>query len=100
MRKQSMTLKTKAIIAGIGILAVLLLGMYLYLSLPSVQQRISHAESRAIGLDRTITLYSNDGKPIKSWKGRVQVELEGGAARFILNGKAVMISGTYVIEEN
>jgi hypothetical protein len=81
-------------------LAVLLLGLYAYLTLPSVQQRISHVESRPIGLDRTITLYSNDGKPIKSWKGRVQVELEGGAARFIVHGKAVTISGTYVIEEN
>jgi hypothetical protein len=95
-----MTFKTKMIIAGIIVLAVLLLGVYEYLSLPSVQQRISHAESRAIGLDRTITLYANDGKVIKSWKGRVQVELEGGAARFILHGKAVTISGTYVIEEN
>jgi len=94
------TLKTKIILAGIAILAVFLLGLYGYLRLPSVQQRISHAESGAIGLDRTITLYSNDGRPIKSWKGRVQVELEGGAARFILHGKAITISGTYVIEEN
>jgi hypothetical protein len=95
-----MTLKNKMIIAGIVILAVFLLGLYAYLSLPSVQQRISHAESRAIGLDRTITLYSNDGKPIKSWNGRVQVELDGGAARFIVGRKTVIISGTYVIEQN
>jgi hypothetical protein len=95
-----MTLKTKIIIGGTIFLVLLLVGLYSYLSLPSVQQRISHAESRAIGLDRTITLYSNDGKPIKSWKGRVQVEIEGGAARFILHGKAITISGTYVIEEN
>jgi len=95
-----MTLKTKMKIAGIVVLAVLLVGLYAYVNLPSVQQRISHAQSKAVGLDRTITLYSNDGKPIKSWKGRVQVELEGGAARFILHGKAVTISGTYVIEEN
>ncbi len=88
------------IIAGIVILAVFLLGLYAYLSLPSVQQRISHAESRAIGLDRTITLYSNDGKPIKSWNGRVQVEVDGGAARFIVGRRTVIISGTYVIEQN
>ncbi len=95
-----MTLKTKAIIAGIVTLVVFLLGLYAYISLPSVQQRISHTKSEAIGLDRTITLYANDGKPIKSWKGRVQVELEGGAARFVTGGKAVVISGTYIIEEN
>ncbi len=95
-----MTLKKKMIIAGIGILTILLFGLYVYFSLPSVQHRISHAESKVIGLNRTITLYSNDGKPIKSWKGRVQVELEGGAARFIAGRKTVIISGTYVIEEN
>jgi hypothetical protein len=95
-----MPLKTKLIIAGVAILAVFLLGLYAYVSLPSVQQRISHTKSEAIGLDRTITLFATDGKPIKTWKGRVQVETEGGAARFVIGGKAVIISGTYVIEEN
>ena len=95
-----MILKTKLKIAGAVVLAVLAVGLYLYVSLPSVQQRISHAESKVVGLDRTITLYSNDGKPIKSWTGRFQVELEGGSARFIAGRKAVIISGTYVIEEN
>lgn len=95
-----MTSKTKVILVLIGIFAVATLGLYTYFSLPKVQQRISHVKSEAIGLDRTITLYSNDGKPIKTWKGRVQVELEGGAARFVLHGKAVIISGTYIIEEN
>ncbi len=95
-----MTFKTKMIIVGISIFVIAILGLYTYLSLPTVQQKISHAKSEAIGLDRTITLYSNDGKPIKTWKGRLQVELEGGAARFVVHGKAVIISGTYVIEEN
>jgi len=95
-----MTTKTKLTIAGITIFAILVLGLYTYYKLPSVQQRISHAKSGAIGLDRTITLFSQDGKPIKSWKGRLQVETEGGAARFVVGGKAVIISGTYIIEEN
>jgi hypothetical protein len=30
----------------------------------------------------------------------VQVELEGGAARFITDHKTIIISGTYIIEEN
>jgi hypothetical protein len=95
-----MTTKSKLTIAGIAFLAILGIGLYVYLSLPSVKQRISHAESSAIGLDRTITLYSHDGKPIKSWTGRVQVELEGGSARFIVGRKVIIISGTYIIEEN
>ncbi len=95
-----MTLKTKMIIAGITVLAILLVGLYSYYRLPPVQQRISEAKSEAIGLDRTITLYASDGKPITTWKGRVQVELKDGAARFVIKSKAVIISGTYVIEEN
>ena len=95
-----MTTKTKITILGIVIVVFFILGLYVYLNLPSVQRKISHAKSEAIGLDRTITLYSMDGKPIKSWKGRVQVELDGGAARFVINQKTVIISGTYTIEEN
>jgi hypothetical protein len=95
-----MTTKTKLILAGVVIAAIFLFGLYVYFNLPSVQQKISHATSEAIGLNRTITLYTNDGKPIKSWKGRVQVELEGGAARFITDHKTIIISGTYIIEEN
>jgi hypothetical protein len=95
-----MSLKSKLILMGIAILVLIVLGLYAYLSLPTVQQRISHTKSEAIGLNRTMTLFANDGKPIKSWKGRVQVEVEGGAARFVIDGKAIIISGTYIIEEN
>jgi hypothetical protein len=95
-----MTVKTKMMIAGIIVALIFILGLYVYFNLPSVQQRISHAKSETIGLDRTVTLYTNDGKPIKSWKGRIQVELEGGAARFIAGHKTVIISGSYIIEEN
>jgi hypothetical protein len=63
------------------------------------RQDLSHWKSDLIGLKRSITLYSNDGKPIKKWKGRFKVEVNGGAARFIVDGKAVIISGTYIIEE-
>ncbi len=92
--------KNKLVIAAIIAILVLIAGGYMYYSLPSAQQRISHVKSEAIGLDRTITLYSNDGKPIRQWKGRVQVELDGSAARFVINHKATIISGTYIIEEN
>lgn len=95
-----MSVKNKAI-AAVAVIGLVLLGvLYLYMSLPTVQQQVSHWKSETIGLNRTITLYSNDGKPIKTWTGRVQVEIQGGAARFILGGKAVIIAGTYVIEEN
>ncbi len=95
-----MPLKSKMILAGIALLILAVLGMYAYLRMPSVERRISHAKSEAIGINRTITLYAYDGKPLKSWKGRVQVELYDGAARFVTGGKTVIISGTYIIEED
>lgn len=63
------------------------------------QQKVSHVKSSLIGLDRTITLYAYDGSIIKSWDGRFQVETGGSSARFIYEGRAVYISGTFVIEE-
>ena len=60
---------------------------------------ISHWKSDLIGLKRKITLYSDSGKPIKTWEGRYKVEILGCAARFIDDGKAIVISGTYTIEE-
>ncbi|MCX5874481.1 MAG: hypothetical protein NTY51_14785 [Deltaproteobacteria bacterium] len=43
-----MTAKTKMAIVGIMIVAIFLLGLYVYFNLPSVQQRISHAKSEVL----------------------------------------------------
>lgn len=63
------------------------------------RQDISHWKSDLIGLKRKITLYSDDGKPIKTWEGRYKVEISGCAVRFIHDGRAVILSGTYIVEE-
>lgn len=63
------------------------------------RQDISHYKSDLVGLKRTVTLYSSNGQPIKVWKGRFNIETREGTARFLQDGKAVIISGTYVIEE-
>jgi hypothetical protein len=84
----------------IGI-AILICAMALIMSGCTEKQRqdISHWKSDLIGLDRKITLYNCDGKPIKQWEGRYKVEVAGNTARFIHDGDAVIISGTFVIEE-
>ncbi len=64
------------------------------------KQDYSHWKSDVIGLHRTVILYDANGKAIKTWKGRFKVEQEGTSARFIANGKTVIISGTFVIEED
>ncbi|MDX1763483.1 MAG: hypothetical protein R3231_04115 [bacterium] len=83
------------------ILSGVVLGMLLAASgcTKGCQQQVSHVKSNLIGLNRTITLYAVDGSVIKSWEGRFQVETGGSSARFIHEGKAVYISGTFVIEE-
>lgn len=60
-----------------------------------------HAQSNFVGLERTITLYGATGDPIREWKTRAKVEDNGGTCYFLDgDGKAVIISGSFVIEEN
>lgn len=81
---------------GIGCLVGL---MILMVGCGRIQQDISHIKSNTVGLKRTVTLYNNRGEVIKTWSGRMQVEYSGAVARFIHNGNAVTIAGTFVIEE-
>jgi len=62
-------------------------------------QTLSHFKSNMIGLDRVITLYSNSGEVIKTWNTRSNIEDQGGSFRFMVDNKAVQISGTVIIEE-
>ncbi len=63
------------------------------------QQDYSHWKADLVGLKRKITLYTATGQPIKTWEGRYKVEITNGAARFIHDGKTIIISGTYLVEE-
>ena len=65
-----------------------------------VEQIGAHVVSGTIKINRRVTLYSNSGSVIRTWEGRMNIEgLEGTAPRFMLDGKAFNIDGTYVIEE-
>lgn len=63
------------------------------------QNQWKHIQSNVTGLSRKITLYNANGEPIREWTTQAKVEDEGGTCYFIANGKAVIISGTFVIEE-
>lgn len=58
-----------------------------------------HLESDMIGLDRTITLYGATGEPIREWRTQSKVEDRGGSCYFLIDGKAIIVAGTFVIEE-
>jgi hypothetical protein len=64
------------------------------------EQTASHTLSSISGLNRTVRLYDANGGLIGIWKGRYNIEMDHGAVRFIDKGKAIIIQGTYVVEEN
>ena len=63
------------------------------------QKEWKHRQSDLVGLNRIVTLYDGQGRVIKQWEGRFKVEIDGTTASFIVNGKEVKISGTFIIEE-
>lgn len=55
------------------------------------------------GLNRTVTVYDNNGTKIKSWTGKIDLQAsdENNKVLFDVNGKRVVIQGgTTIIEEN
>lgn len=53
------------------------------------------------GLERTVTLYSNDGTEIKGWDGKIDLTNSEEEIMFDLDGKRVVIhGGIVVVEEN
>ena len=60
---------------------------------------VNKFESAAGMLNRTVTLYTADGKVIKTWETKNQIDYIGGVAAFIdKDGVNVRISGTFIIE--
>lgn len=51
------------------------------------------------GLNRTVTVYSETGTPIKSWSGKFDVSDSETEVWFDVNGKRVIIHGGIVINE-
>lgn len=52
------------------------------------------------GLHKKITLYGNNGTPIREWTTTTDTQDKGGTCFFLTgDGRAVTVSGTFVIEE-
>ena len=61
---------------------------------------IKHLKSSFVGLNRIITLYAADGKVIREWTTKANIEDNGGTIYFLdANGKAITVSGTFIVEE-
>ena len=87
---------------GIRVSECILVSMFLLIVIGCTAQQqhdYSHWKSDLIGLKRKITLYSASGTPVRTWQGRYKVEIHDGVVRFLHDGKAIILSGTYTIEE-
>lgn len=60
---------------------------------------LKHFHSSVTGLDRQIVLYDGNGRVLRSWHTRSRLEDKGGTCYFLVDGKAVTVSGTFVVEE-
>lgn len=51
------------------------------------------------GIDRTVTVYSYDGKVIEQWSGKFDVTENDKETYFDIDGKRVVIQGGIIINE-
>lgn len=89
---------TKLVIFVIALVIFILL-IFFGMQCKSCEQSISHLKSGTVGLNRKVTLYSADGKILREWRGKYVIEDAGASIRFMHEGRAITVSGTYVVEE-
>ena len=81
-------------------LSVLLLAVGLAGCTESSQRSIKSTVSDWTGgLNRTVTVYSYDGKLIKSWSGKFDVQPRENSVLFDKDGKRVIIYGGIIVNE-
>ena len=87
----------------IGLVVFISLALLLGWGIQSCQSGklwIKDVQSGIGGIQRVVTLYDLNGKPIKTWKGNLNIRTEGGSADWINpDGTRTIISGWFVIEE-
>lgn len=68
----------------------------------SVQREIKDQQSEwSGGLNRVITVYDENGKVIKKYSGKIDIDPDttGGRVKFELNGKRIIIYNATIIAE-
>lgn len=59
----------------------------------------SFKANMAGGLNRTVTLYDYNGKPIRTWDGKIDISESEMETDFLVGGKNVVIHGGIVVIE-
>ncbi|MFP4333771.1 MAG: hypothetical protein ACLFQJ_10780 [Campylobacterales bacterium] len=83
------------------LVVILALGGVFFTGCEKVQKGLKDKQAEWMGLDRTVSLYSLDGKLVKEYEGDINVDTTvQGRIYFILdNGKSVMTNMPYIVEE-
>jgi hypothetical protein len=71
-----------------------------------IERQAKDVQSQWTGLDRIVTVYDMNGKPIKTYEGKIDIEDTssqtgngGSKVKFELNGKRIIIYNSPVIVE-
>lgn len=88
---------TKKIISTIAALVLIIT----LIGCASTERAIKDIGSSITGLDRTLTVYDNNGNELKKYQGKfdIQVSEYGNQVKFDLNGKRVIIYNAIVVTE-
>lgn len=94
--------KTTKIFAGIAVAVIIICLMMIgsYFRRSSVQRAAKDFKAEYLGgLKRKVTLYSNDGKILKEYRGRIDLTNSENELQFELNGKRIIIHGGIAVVE-
>ena len=77
------------------------LGLYLIFNTGSVNLYRKNLEADiGAGLNRTVTVYSNTGVPIRTWKGKIDLAPNDNLVNMLIDGnKRIVIKGGITIVE-
>ncbi len=82
-------------------LALLVTVIFLVGCSQKFQRGVKDFQSKWVGLDRKVTVYSANGEPVKTYKGRIDIEKTeyGNKIKFAHDGHMVMIFNMGVVVE-
>ena len=79
---------------------LLILSFLMTTSCAKINKKAKDMQSNYMGgLDRQITVYTQDGTPLRQWKGKADLSFKDGRTLFDINGKRVTVQGGVVITE-